>query len=161
MRQSTEPRCGRLSPNQTSRNPANNYLISAAAAQQMVCRADVPRVRPFCYGALDCAVLNCPGALDGYIPELLKLVSCRLHQSDARVAQQGGQPMRAYCRTELMKMASICLYYNPQGALLSMEQTGCTQQIFQASLSGPLDMMTELAQALRTMADACDRVWSM
>jgi hypothetical protein len=39
--------------------------------------------------------------------------------------------MRAYCRTELMKMACISLYYNPQGAMQSMEQLQATQQIFQ------------------------------
>jgi hypothetical protein len=99
----------------------------------------VSRTAPTPLAMLACAaaaVLNCPGALDPYIPELLKLVSGRLQAADARVAQQG-QPMRAYCRTELMKMAAICLYYNPQGTLLSMEQTGCTQQIFQASASSP------------------------
>ena len=147
--------------NRISRSPADNYLISAAAAQQMVCHADVPRVGLFCYCALTCAVLNCPGALDIYIPGLLMLVSGRLHQSDARVAEQKGQPMRAYCRTELMKMASICLYYNPQGALLSMEQTGCTQQIFQASLSGLVEHDHGLAQALWTRADTCDIGWSV
>ena len=78
-------------------------------------------------------VLNCPGALDAYIPSLLKLVLDRLARAQARSA--AGEPgpsggMRAYCRTELMKMACICLYYNPQGALQSLEQQGGTQTLF-------------------------------
>ena len=78
-------------------------------------------------------VLNCPGALDAYIPSLLKLVLDRLARAQARSAT--GEPgpsggMRAYCRTELMKMACICLYYNPQGALQSLEQQGGTQTLF-------------------------------
>ena len=56
----------------------------------------------------------CPGALDAYIPQLLALLVARIRSSDLRVQQGQGQAMRAYCRTELMKMAAICLYYNPQ-----------------------------------------------
>jgi hypothetical protein len=59
-------------------------------------------------------VLNCPGALDAYIPQLLALLVARIRSADLRVQQGQGQAMRAYCRTELMKMAAICLYYNPQ-----------------------------------------------
>jgi hypothetical protein len=76
-------------------------------------------------------VLNCPGALDVYIPQLLKLVLTRLDRAEARAVAEGKTVMRAYCRTELLKMVSICLYYNPQGALQSLEQLQCTTKIFQ------------------------------
>ena len=75
-------------------------------------------------------VLNCPGHLDQYIPQLLGLVVARLRDAEARQAE-GKTGMRNYCRTELMKMMCICLYYNPLGALQSLEGLGATQQLFQ------------------------------
>jgi hypothetical protein len=63
-------------------------------------------------------VLNCPGKLDHYIPQLLTLLVARMRDAESREAE--GKPMRNYCRTELMKMMCICLYYNPLGALQSL-----------------------------------------
>lgn len=81
-------------------------------------------------------MLNCLGALDAFIPQLLNLLMNRLKAGEAHVAE-GKNPMKAYCRTELMKMAAICLYYNPQGALQSLEQLGATASLFQMSLPPP------------------------
>jgi len=70
-------------------------------------------------------VLNCIGRIDMVISSLLGLIVNRFRNTP---------PVKAFCRTELLKQVANCLYYNAQGTLASLEQLGATESIMQTWL---------------------------
>jgi len=70
-------------------------------------------------------ILNCMGKIDAVIPPILALVVQRFRNN---------APQKEFCRSELLKLVSNCLYYNPTGTLMALEQQGATNDVFKVWL---------------------------
>jgi len=67
-------------------------------------------------------ILNCMGKIDAVIPPILNLIVHRFRTNP---------PQKEHCRAEFLKCVANCLYYNPEGTAMALEQAGATNEIFQ------------------------------